>query len=358
MSTSRWYAQPSARSWTCSPAPREAIGFHATLPGYAPTPLREIPILAAELGVHRVFVKDESARFGLPAFKILGASWAVHRALAETSGERLVTATDGNHGRAVARTARLLGLTAEVFVPTAVHPAAAAAIAHEGARVTRVDGSYDDAVHRAAEAAARTPGAVLVQDTALPGYTRIPGWIIEGYATLFDETDEQLRALGAGPAGLVAVPVGVGSLAQAAVSHYRAPRDAPPPSLLSVEPDTAAAVLTSLTAGRPTAVTTGATIMAGLNCGTPSSAAWPLLRDGLDAAVAVTDTECARAARDLAALGLSSGPCGAASLAGARAALTSAAERRAALAEHSTRTVVLLNTEGADANPQVLSAGR
>ncbi|MFI0982493.1 diaminopropionate ammonia-lyase [Streptomyces sp. NPDC021093] len=371
MPTAHWYAHPAARSWTCPPAPHGAAAFHAALPGYAPTPLREMPSLARELGVRRVFVKDESSRLGLPAFKILGASWAIHRALKEGSGERsgeqsgdragqqlgdragarLVTATDGNHGRAVARTARLLGLPAHVFVPGAVHPAAVAAIESEGARVTRTGGSYDDAVRRAAEAAAREPDAVLVQDTALPGHTRIPGWIVEGYATLFDEIDAQLHALGAEPAGLVAVPVGVGSLAQAAVSHYRAPRDAPPPSLLSVEPVAAACVLASLEAGRPASVSTSTTTMAGLNCGTPSSAAWPLLRDGLDAAVAVTDPESARAARDLAALGVSSGPCGAAALAGARAALTSAPERRAALAEQSTHTVVLLNTEGAEANP-------
>ncbi|WP_327351442.1 pyridoxal-phosphate dependent enzyme [Streptomyces sp. NBC_01304] len=350
MPTAHWYTHPPARSWVCPPAPRDAAAFHAALPGYAPSPLRELPSLAVELGVRRVFVKDESSRLGLPAFKILGASWAIHRALAEAPGERLVTATDGNHGRAVARTARLLGLAAHVFVPDAVHPAATAAIEAEGARVTRVFGPYDDAVRDAAEEAGRAPGAVLIQDTALPGYTRIPGWITEGYGTLFGEIDAQLRALGAEPAGLVAVPVGVGSLAQAAVTHYRVPRDAPPPSLLGVEPDTAACVLTSLTAGRPTTVPTGATVMAGLNCGTPSGAAWPVLRDGLDTAVAVTDADSIRAARDLAALGVSSGPCGAATLAGARAAF-SAAERRAALAEHADRTVVLLSTEGAEANP-------
>ncbi|UQA90675.1 pyridoxal-phosphate dependent enzyme [Streptomyces halobius] len=351
MSTADWYTHPPARSWTCPPAPREAAAFHATLPGHAPTPLREVPALADELGVRRVFVKDESSRLGLPAFKILGASWAIHRALAETSGDRLVTATDGNHGRAVARIARLLGLAAHVLVPGAVHPAAAAAIEREGARVTRVGCSYDDAVHLAAETAAREPAAVLVQDTSRPGYTQIPEWITEGYTTLFHEADAQLRALGAEPAGLVAIPVGVGSLAQAAVTHYRAPRNAPAPSLLSVEPDSAACVLASLTASRPTTVPTGTTVMTGLNCGTPSSAAWPRLRDGLDGATAVTDADSLRAARDLAALGISSGPCGAAALAGARAALTSSAERRAALAEHSTGTVVLLNTEGADANP-------
>ncbi|MEU9118828.1 diaminopropionate ammonia-lyase [Streptomyces sp. NPDC048506] len=363
--TPPWFARPAARHWSCPPPPAKVRDFHAGLPGYAPTPLTELAPLARELGVGRVFVKDESARLGLPAFKALGATWAVHRALAEraaaggaaaTAPATLVTATDGNHGRAVARTARLLGQRARVFVPQGVHPAAVAAIAAEEAEVIEVAGSYDDAVRRAAEAAAG-PDAVLVQDTAWPGYERIPGWIVEGYATLCGEIDAQLLAAGAGSPGLVAVPVGVGALAQAVVTHYRSRPAGPAPALLAVEPETAACVLTSLTRGEPVSITTGDTIMAGLNCGTPSSLAWPVLRDGLDAAVAVTDDDGARAAGDLAALGVSAGPCGAASLAGVRAALSGdgADDRRSALGLGPASTVVLLVTEGAAANPRSLS---
>src|SRR4051812_34158404 len=109
-----WVFQPTARDWRCPPAPAEPTRFHRRLPDYRPTPLVEMPGLAAGLGVGRVFVKDESDRFGLPAFKILGASWAVHRALADDRHDggirMLVTATDGNHGRAVAHTARTHGL--------------------------------------------------------------------------------------------------------------------------------------------------------------------------------------------------------------------------------------------------------
>ncbi|NUW41295.1 diaminopropionate ammonia-lyase [Nonomuraea rhodomycinica] len=359
-STPAWFARAGARDWRCPPAPARVRDFHASLPGYAPTPLAELPALAAELSVGRVFVKDESSRLGLPAFKALGASWAVHRALAERAPDgdgrgaavTLVTATDGNHGRAVARTARLLGLRARVLVPRGVHPQAVAAIAAEGAEVTEVAGSYDDAVRLAAETAA-APGALLVQDTAWPGYERIPGWIVEGYSTLLAETDTQLAAAGVTSPGLVAVPAGVGSLAQAVVTHYRSRTAGRPPALLAVEPDAAACVLASLVRGEPVAVTTGETIMAGLNCGTPSSAAWPYLRDGLDAAVAVTDADAACAARDLAALGVSSGPCGAAALAGVRAALTGDGhgERRAALGLAPDAALVLLSTEGAAANP-------
>lgn len=354
------FVRSDARTWRCAPASADVRAFHAALPGYSPTPLTELPQLAAELGVGRVFVKDESSRLGLPAFKALGASWAVHRILAEraASGEEagpltLVTATDGNHGRAVARTARLLGQRAHVFVPRGVHPRSVAAIAAEQATVTEVAGAYDEAVRLAAEAAAG-PGAVLVQDTAFADYEQIPGWIVEGYSTLCAEIDEQLADGGcaAGP-DLVAVPVGVGSLAQAVVTHYRSRPSGRAPALLSVEPDVAACVLESLNLGEPVSVATGDTTMAGLNCGTPSSIAWPYLRGGLDAAVAITDTDSTVAATDLAAVGVSSGPCGAAALAGLRAVLTRAGaeERRRALELNASSVIVLLSTEGPAANP-------
>ncbi|MFE1949281.1 diaminopropionate ammonia-lyase [Streptomyces sp. NPDC059524] len=361
-----WFARAGARSWRCAPPPAHTWAFHRTLPEYAPTPLPEFPSLAEELGVGRVFVKDESNRLGLPAFKALGASWAVHRALearAADGGGRgpvtLVTATDGNHGRAVARTARVLGQYAHVFVPQGVHPGAVAAIVTEGARVTEVAGDYDEAV-RLAAGAAEGPDAILVQDTAWPGYERIPGWIVEGYSTLCAEIDEQLATAGAaeGP-DLVVVPVGVGSLAQAVVTHYRSRPDGNAPALLSVEPEAAACVLESLRRGGLVSVSTSDTTMAGLNCGTPSSLAWPYLQGGLDAAVAVTDDDSARAAADLAVLGLSSGPCGAAPLAGVRAALdgTGSEERGSALGLGPHSAVVLLSTEGAAANPHADTAG-
>jgi diaminopropionate ammonia-lyase len=356
-----WFARPAARRWRCAAIPGGARDFHRSLPGYAPTPLTEIPALAVELGVGRVFVKDESARLRLPAFKVLGASWAVHRALAargagpDAGPATLVTATDGNHGRAVARVARLLGQRAYVLVPEGVHPHAVAAIAAEGAEVSVVTGSYDEAVRQAAAAAAG-PAAILIQDTAWPGYEQIPGWIVEGYGTLCAEIDEQLTAAGAGPPDLAAIPVGVGSLAQAVVGHYRSRASRAGPALLAVEPEAASWVVASLSRGEPVSVATRDTIMAGLNCGTPSSLAWPYLHNGLDAAVTVTDAESTRAVGDLAAAGVSAGPCGAAPLAGLRAALTGdgADERRADLGLGPAATVVLLSTEGSAANPRIL----
>jgi len=393
-----WLARPGARSWACSrSAPvrdGEVRAYHASLPGYAPTQLAEVPALAAELGSGRVFVKDESARLGLPAFKVLGASWAVRQVLARRApagaapppgvaglralaagwpGLVLVTATDGNHGRAVARMARLCGAPARVFVPAVTEPATRAAITEEGAEVVQVAGGYDEAVTEARRWAAGQPGSALIQDTAWPGYEQVPGWIVEGYSTLFAELDVQLAAAGAGSPALVAVPVGVGSLAQAAVVHYRSPagrggvtgegcpgrgqNSAPrePSSVtavLSVEPVAAACLLASLRAGTPVTVPTANTIMTGLYCGTVSSLAWPYLSGGLDAAVAVSDDAARRAVADLAAAGISSGPSGAASLAGARAALTGdvSADRRAFLAVNSDSVIVLLNTEARTAD--------
>ena len=356
-----WFAR-DARGWTCAPPDGDAAAFHRRLPGYAATPLVEAPGLAAELGVGRLFVKDESARFDLRAFKFLGASWAGLRAVAartgyagpaaldglrahlrdrETAGDAdlaLVTATDGNHGRAVARTARLLGLPARVYLPKIAPAVVIDRICAEGARITVVDADYDGAVAAARSDADGAAGRVLIQDTAWAGYEEVPSWIVDGYETMFAEIDAQLAAAGVSALDLLSVQVGVGSLAQAAVAHYRSSALAASarPRLLSVEPDTAACVLRSLADGALVSVPTDATVMNGLNCGTPSSIAWPYLRDGLDAAIAVTDDEARAAIADLTSAGVAAGPSGAAGLAGLRAALTGAdaATRRRDLGLH------------------------
>jgi diaminopropionate ammonia-lyase len=334
-----WYSAPAAREWIGSGAASRAGAFHRSLPGYSPTPLISLPTLARELGVGRVMVKDESSRLGLPAFKVLGASWACRQVLDHQPGAMLVTATDGNHGRAVARMAAHFGVRATVFVPAVTLAPTVDRIAGEGATVIRVDGDYDATVRGAADFAAEQADRALVQDTAWDGYEQVPAWIVEGYDTLLAEIDAQLDD----PPDLVAVPVGVGSLAEAVVRHYRRGGGAHP-SVLSVEPISAACLLASLVAGRPVTVPTEATVMAGLNCGTVSSAAWPVLRDGCDAATAVSDSDALRAVGDLGQLGISSGPSGAASLAGVRQALDDPGQR-ADLGLGGDAVVVLLSTE-------------
>ena len=363
--SSRAY-QTDARRWSTSAAPGPVRAFHATLPGYRPTALVGVPELAAELGVAQVWVKDEADRFGLPAFKILGASWAVNRALSAWTGHdgpagsldelrcrvagsdvTLVTATDGNHGRALARMAHLLGVRARVFVPDGLGSSAVDAIAGEGAEVVRTSLVYDEVVQLVARSVAGRPEEVLVQDTSWPGYEDIPRWTVDGYSTLFQEIDDQLGE----QADLVAVPTGVGSLLQAALQHYRSDSRVHRPALLAVEPASAACVTASLAAGRPVSVDTSSpTIMAGLNCGTVSEIAWPVIAAGLDAGVGVGDDQARSALADLHDAGLPAGPCGAAALAGVRVAV-----RDPGVADvldlDARSVVVLLSTESIAANP-------
>jgi len=337
------------------------------MPSYRPTPPVELPELAAELGVGAVLVKDESDRLGLPAFKILGASWAVNCALSKRGGfdtpatglpelrERvgnaaitLVTATDGNHGRAVARMAQLLGLAARVYVPAGTTAKTLVAIADEGAQVVQTDLRYDDVVRAAASSTTNRPADILIQDTAWRGYEEIPQWIVDGYSTMFDEIDAQL---GERAPDLVAVPTGVGSLLQAALRHYPSTgsgrRPSTKPAVLAVEPVTAACVTASLAAAKPISVDTSQpTSMAGLNCGTVSTIAWPAIRDTLAAAAVVTDDQARAAMQRLHELGVPAGPSAAASLAGVRVVLGDASQRNA-LATKADSLVVLISTEGA-----------
>lgn len=374
------FTHQGARAWTTQTPIVSARSFHRTLDGYRMSPLVEISTVAAELGVGRVFVKDESERLGLPAFKILGASWAVAKSLAFRVGidpnsvtletlrtalrdavlrdevPTLVTATDGNHGRAVSHMARLLGIGARIYTPAGVSAAALESIRNEGAELIVVDQIYDDVVRIAAASVEGNDAELLIQDTSWPGYEDVPGWIVEGYTTLFSEIDEQLAALDVAP-DVVVIPTGVGSLLQAAVEYYRGTSTVRP-AVVAVEPCTAACVLESLLADEIRTVgTSRGTIMTGLSTGTTSEIAWPSLRAGLDLAVAVDDDEARTAVGDLGALGLDVGPCGAASLAGIRRALGDP-KTHAALGLPESPVVVLLSTEGLAANPLPVRAAQ
>jgi diaminopropionate ammonia-lyase len=349
-------------------AAAEVRAFHERMPGYAVTPLRPAAQLARALGVRAVFVKDESARLGLPSFKILGASWATYRALAALSADglepwrdveqlaqrvrervgavSLAAATDGNHGRAVARMARLLGLEAEIFVPTGTSLERIAAIRSEGASVTPVDGSYEAAVRRSAEEAG--PRRLVISDTSWPGYERVPRDVIDGYETIFAEVEQQLAAAGERWPDVVVVQIGVGALACAASRAVRgAPGEPRRSRLLGVEPLDAACVLASARAGRPTSVPgPHRSIMAGLNCDTPSLIAWPVISRAFDVFAAVSDDAARAAMRELAAIGIVAGETGGAGLAGLVSVRSNDAAR-AALALDADASVLLINTEGA-----------
>jgi diaminopropionate ammonia-lyase len=344
--------------------------FHRRLPLYAPTPLATAPAIAASLDVAEVLVKDESSRLGLPSFKILGASWAVYQLLQrrlnggcceweriedlaaraqELGPIRLVAATDGNHGRAVARMAKLFGWSCLIFVPAGTVTPRILSIEEEGAEVSVVDGSYDDAVRRAATEGSER--SWVVSDTSWPGYHEVPKWVVEGYSTIFREIDEALAAHRAG-FDLILVQMGVGGLASAAVRHYRS-RNGPEgkaPRIVGVEPEQAACVYRALSAGEIVTVPPPhRSIMAGLCCGRMSEQAFPVVAAGVDVVVLIDDDAARRAMRELAQAGIVAGESGAAGLAGLRELLTGPGgeQRRRLLGLNSSTRVLLLSTEGA-----------
>ena len=347
--------EPDFRSNGVSAA---AIAVHRKLPGYEPTPLRELPLVAASLGVERVWLKDESQRMGLPAFKILGASWAVVATVQDLLGitevdwtsiadlrERcrlltpmtLACATDGNHGRAVAHMARLLGMEAIVLVPADMAPARIEAIRGEGAEIRIIAGTYDDAIDASAALASDT--CLVISDTAWPGYDAIPQRVIDGYATIMREIDAQ--TYGDGP-DLIAVPIGVGALAAAVVGYMRSANRPKQPVIVGIEPIAAGCMLESARAGQPVQIPGPHTsIMSGLNCGIPSPLAWPTVSRGTDIFTTVSDDRVRGAMRELSATGVVAGECGAAGLAG----MHLLRERGAFPA--GIRSILLISTEGA-----------
>ena len=345
------------------------LTFHRRLPGYAATPLVEAPDLAATLGIGRLLIKDESARLNLPSFKILGASWAIYRALEARLGLRLdmwqrfeelveraaalrpmtlAAATDGNHGRAVARMAALLGFAARIFVPAGTATARITAIREEGASVEVVDGSYDDAVATAAETAGER--CIVISDTAWPGYEEIPRWVIEGYSSIFHEIDHELAIRGEAGPDIVVVQIGVGALAAAVVAHFRRDGLRRKTMIIGIEPLEAACALRSIEAGRiVTLPGSQHSIMAGLNCGTPSPVAWPLVSTGVDLFAAIDDAWAHEGMRALARAGVVSGETGAAGMAGLLALLTAddLAGARREIGVTTSSSVLVLSTEGA-----------
>jgi diaminopropionate ammonia-lyase len=326
-------ARPGGRPPVAEGLGGDPLAFHRTLPGYGRTPLVGAPGLAGKLGLGSLWIKDESTRFGLPSFKILGASWAIRHALedrlgvalptfracreatAASPGLELVAATDGNHGHAVARVARLLGIGCEIVVPVGVPTARLDAIRAEGASLVTVDGSYDDAVEASAALASRE--RLVISDTSWPGYTDIPRRVVQGYATLLGEADDQLRESGVAAPDVVVVQTGVGALAAAVAGHFAGMPPAVRPRLVAVEPLDAGCVFASAVAGRRVTVPgPHRSVMAGLNCGAPSLIAWPAIEASFDAYVLIGDDEARRAVGELSRVGTEAGETGAAGLAG------------------------------------------
>ena len=350
--------------------PEEVYAFHRELPGYTPTPLISLENIASDLGVNKLLIKDEGMRFGLKAFKALGASYAVYRFLYERSGYHLTPdkflsdegrnladgitfycATDGNHGRAVAWIARLLERQAIIFVPSGTVPARINAIESEGAQVVVVKGGYDEAVRRAGENSDWVNN-IVISDISYPGNMKIPLYIQQGYLTMFRELSLQLKEHGEKIPGLIFIQSGVGAFASSAATFFNDPVN--DPCLVCVEPESAKCLLYSVETGdgQPHSFSSPQkTIMAGLNCETPSLISWPIIRDRFNAFISIEDAYSEEAMRLLAKEGIVSGESGAAGL----AALIALCRENPHFMENNLlkkqgATILIINTE-ADTDP-------
>lgn len=302
---------------------KEVYEFHKSLPGYKATPLVELDELAKYYGVQKLWLKDESKRFGLNAFKVLGGSYAIGKYLSQKLGKDMselpfnvlvsdevkkqlgdvtfVTATDGNHGRGVAWVANKLRQKSVVYMPKGSAQMRFDAIAREGADVSITDLNYDDAV-RLANKGAQEHGWIMVQDTAWDGYEEIPLWIMQGYSTIINEIVEQLEAAKEEKPTHVFLQAGVGSFAGAVQGYLSHLYGDDRPITIICEPHGANCIYKSMAAndGKPHNVTGDlTTIMAGLACGEPNTISWKILRDNSDFSVSCDDSIAAKGMRVL-----------------------------------------------------------
>ena len=299
--------------------------FHASIEGYEPTPLVSLECLAEKLGISRIYVKDESKRFGLNAFKGLGATYAIARLMCEKLDvdietidynyfklrevkEKIkdmvfVTATDGNHGRAVAWAAAQLGCKSIVYMPKGSSLKRLQHIKDTGAEAFITDVNYDDAVRLARRKAEET-GGYLVQDTAWEGYEKVPNWITQGYTTMAAEAIDQMKQDGVPKPTHVFLQAGVGSFAGGILGYFANVYKDELPVTIIAEPENAACIYKSALAddGKPHSVAGDLnTIMAGLACGEPNTVTWPILRDFAYAYASCPDYAAAKGMRILAA---------------------------------------------------------
>ena len=304
----------------------KARAFHRSFPQYSITPLAKLDGMAKNLGLGGVYVKDESYRFGLNAFKVLGGSFAMGRYIAQQMGRDVgemtyeyltspafreefgqatfFTATDGNHGRGVAWAANKLGQKAVVHMPKGSSQSRFDNIAKEGAQVTIEEVNYDDCVRIAAAEAAQTEHGVVVQDTAWEGYEEIPAWIMQGYGTMANEAADQLRQVSVNRPTHVFVQAGVGSLAGAVVGYFTNLFPNDPPKFVVMEARAADCLYQGAVAGDGEPRIVGGdlqTIMAGLACGEPNIISWDILRNHVSAFVSCPDWVSARGMRMLGA---------------------------------------------------------
>ena len=361
---------------------KQAREFHKSFPQYTITPLAKLDGMAEGLGLGGLFVKDESYRFGLNAFKVLGGSFAMARYIASEMGRDVsemtydyltsekfreefgqatfFTATDGNHGRGVAWAANKLGQKAVVHMPKGSTKTRFDNIAKEGAKVTIEEVNYDDCVRMAAAEAEATPHGVVVQDTAWAGYEEIPSWIMQGYGSMAGEAAEQLREVEVNRPTHVFVQAGVGSLAGGVVGYFANLYPNNPPKFIVMEAGAADCLYKGAEAGDGEPRIVGGdlqTIMAGLACGEPNTIGWDILRNHVSAFISCPDWVSAKGMRMLAAPvkgdpSVTSGESGAVGMGVISSIMTDDAykELREALELDNSSQVLMFSTEG-DTDP-------
>lgn len=298
----------------------KARKFHNTFSMYQETPLVSLQNLAEKLQVKSIYLKDESKRFGLNAFKVLGASYAIANEIGRRIGKEItelsaesilsketkekigditfVTATDGNHGRGVAWTANKLGQKSVVYMPKGSALERLENIRAEGAEAEITDMNYDDAV-RLAQKMAEEKGWIVVQDTAWEGYEDIPRWIMQGYTTMGHEIMEQIPEK---PTHIF-LQAGVGSMAGAMTGFFSNLYKEDKPIIVIVEPAKADCLFQTAKAddGKLHTVTGDMdTIMAGLACGEPCTIGWDVLKGYADAFIRCPEYAAADGMRILA----------------------------------------------------------
>jgi diaminopropionate ammonia-lyase len=279
---------------------KDILAFHRSIKEYTPTPLLNLAKLSKNLDIKELWIKDESLRFNLNTFKALGASYAIHKYLeGKQEDVTFCTATDGNHGRSVAWAAMKFGQKAVIFVPNNIAQSRISNILKYKGSVTVVEGDYDAAVIYAREEAEKK-GYVLMQDTSWPGYTIIPSLITAGYTTIMEEIDEHFSYPKAPVFDFVFLQAGVGSFASSVVAYFRNRYRGKMPKFILVEPSEADGFLESARNNLLSQTRRSQqTIMAGLNCGTPSSIAWEILKDGIDLFLTIPDKYAVKAMQDL-----------------------------------------------------------
>ncbi|WP_410985049.1 diaminopropionate ammonia-lyase [Bacillus cereus] len=341
------------------------VKFHSSIEGYQPTPLLEMPVLSKDLGIKKIYVKDESSRFGIKSFKGLGASYSIFQ-IVKTLWEKeyhspfhvldiwndekikklgqltFAAATDGNHGKAVAWFSKLINQNAVIYMPSSSSQSRINAIKEEGGKVVLIDGSFDECVKRC-NIDSTVNGWQIVSDTSYPGNMENPKNVLLGYTTIYKEIDQCINE----EFDYIFIPTGVGGVAAAGALYFNYYKNSRKTKLVTVEPESSDCLYESLKNNKPSYCTgIQDSIMVGLNCGFPSLSSWEILRNSVYLSLVIPDKYAIQGMRKYHDVGIVSGETGSGSLAGVLSILDKQNKSLADKMELKNSTILILNTEG------------